>query len=136
LRNSRASEDSAPFFLGFFVGLLRITGKRNSAYPPVGIHTVLQITGSTDTGGGQGGGMLSQIDLSTLQGTTLTTTDGGAYVFPSGYVPALVMFANTALIGELVPLPGTTAPSIGLIGNLSKNFLFPINLPNTNVTAF
>jgi len=111
----------------------------NSSYPPMGPTTIVQVTGITDVGGGQGGSTLSQINLSTLQGTVLTTSGGQPYVIPAGYVPGLVAFANNVLVGNLVPFAGTTSaatPEIGIIGDLSKNFVLPIHLTNTNITIF
>jgi hypothetical protein len=111
----------------------------NSSYPPMGPTTVVQVTGITDVSGGQGGGTFSNINLSTLQGTVLTTTGGQPYVIPAGYVPGLVALGNNALLGNLIPFPGTPSaatPELGLVGDLSKNFVLTINLTNTNVTFF
>jgi hypothetical protein len=102
----------------------------------MGPTRIVQVTGITDVDGGQGGGTLSNIDLNTLQGTILTTTGGQPYVIPAGYVPGPVSLGSNFVGGQLVPFPGTTGPSIGLAGDLSNNFILPINLPNTNVSIF
>jgi predicted SpoU family rRNA methylase len=108
----------------------------NSAYPPLGPTTIVQVTDIADVSGGQGGGTLSNIDLSTLQGTVLTTTGGQPYVIPTGYVPSLAALGSNFAAGELSPFLGISAPSIGFAVDLAKNFILPINLPNTNVTIF
>ena len=117
-------------------GTTNTTPLANSSYPPMGPTRIVQVTGITDVDGGQGGGTLSNIDLNTLQGTILTTTGGQPYVIPAGYVPGPVSFGSNFVGGQLVPFPGTTGPSIGLAGDLSNNFILPINLPNTNVSIF
>jgi hypothetical protein len=118
-------------------GTTNATPLANSSYPPMGPTRILQVTGITDVGGGQGGGTVSNIDLNTLQGTVLTTVGGQPYVIPTGYVPGPVSLGSNFVGGQLVPFPGTTTPpSIGLAGDLSKNFILPINLPNTNVSIF
>jgi predicted SpoU family rRNA methylase len=117
-------------------GTTNTTPLANSSYPPMGPTRIVQVTGITDVDGGQGGGTLSNIDLNTLQGTILTTTGGQPYVIPAGYVPGPVSLGSNFVGGQLVPFPGTTGPSIGLAGDLSNNFILPINLPNTNVSIF
>ena len=117
-------------------GTTNTTPLANSSYPPMGPTRIVQVTGIIDVGGGQGGGTLSNIDLNTLQGTILTTTGGQSYVIPAGYVPGPVSLGSNFVGGQLVPFPGTTGPSIGLAGDLSNNFILPINLPNTNVSIF
>lgn len=122
-----------------FSGTTNTTPLANSAYPTLSPNAVVQITGITDMGGGQGGGTMSQINLSTLQGTPVTTTGGGPYVVPAGYVPGLILLGSNTMPGNLVPFPGDTpsgSPQIGIIGDLSKNFVFSISLTNTSVTPF
>lgn len=110
----------------------------NSDYPPFGLNNVVQIVGITDMGGGQGGGTLNQVNISTLQNTPFTTTGGGPYIIPSGYTVGVVVIGSNVMAGNLLKFvsPLGPGPGIGLAADLSTNFVLPIPLANTNVTLF
>jgi len=95
---------------------------------------VWEVSGITDTGGGYGGGTLKQLDVATLTATSLTTTGGTAYVVPSNNIATLDGFTGTTTaVGQLLPLPPSTAGSIGLVMDTASHLIAPVQFNNSNV---
>jgi hypothetical protein len=126
---------------------LTATPLANSYYEPLAFLTdqasdsVLQIKGITDSSGTFGGGNYYQVDIGTLAATEFTTLGGGAYKIPAGYFGAFIGGeSDNAAIGILLPEAnpqGTAAtPLIGLAGDLTKNFVLPVEITNTNVAEY
>jgi hypothetical protein len=97
---------------------------------------VYEISGITDTSGSYGGGTVELLNVGSLAGTPMTTTDGAAYTLPAGYLISMFGFYNTNIaVGTL--LSRTPAvPEIGTAVDVSKHCILPIALANTNVAAF
>jgi hypothetical protein len=121
---------------------------KNSVYAPLAIISngltddVWQVTGITDTNGGYGGGTANQVNVSNLTDTPFTTTGGGNYVFPAGFLGSLfAISSNDIALGALFNSPavlyGTgTFQEDGIAADLGKSFLYPISLTNTIVMPY
>jgi hypothetical protein len=117
----------------------------NSVYAPLAIvsshltNSVWQATGITDADGGYGGGTANSVNVSNLTDTPFTTTGGGNYVFSTGFTGALFgISSNNIALGILDNAPAVIqgAPNLledGVAADLSKNFLYPVIITNTEV---
>jgi hypothetical protein len=112
----------------------------NSVYAPLAIvsdhltDSVWQVTGITDTDGGYGGGTANSVNVSNLTDTPFTTTGGGDYVFPAGFIGELfAISSNNIALGFLDNFHTTTPQQDGAAADLSKNFLYPVIITNTVV---
>jgi hypothetical protein len=115
----------------------------NSTYETLGLlssqleGSAWRVKGITDTDGGFGGGTVYQTDIGTLADTQMTTTGGGAYTFPTGYIGILDGLSTSGVaVGDFLDLYTTANPKPGDIGvavDLTKNFLYPIKISSTNV---
>ncbi len=119
----------------------------NSVYEPLAIissqltNSVWQVTGITDTNGGYGGGTANVVNVSTLADTPFTTTGGGNYVFPAGFIGGLAaVSSNNTAVGFLVNSPalsnGGTLQEDGVAADLTTDFLLPISITNTEVLPY
>jgi hypothetical protein len=119
----------------------------NSAYEDLGIlstqlsGTTWRVKGISETTGGLGGGTVYLTDVGTLADTVVTTTGGGNYSIPlatnstEGYIGVLLGLSNYGIaVGDLINVGGDTGGlDIGLAVDVTKNFLDPITLANTDV---
>ncbi|MGC1650724.1 MAG: hypothetical protein WA741_33285, partial [Candidatus Sulfotelmatobacter sp.] len=120
----------------------------NSVYAPLAIISsqltdhVWQVTGITDTHGGYGGGTANAVNVSNLTDTPFTTTGGGNYVFSSGFTGALfAISSNNIALGFInnavgVISGGGTLQEDGAAADLTKDFLYPVSLTNTEVVPY
>jgi hypothetical protein len=116
----------------------------NSAYEDLGeLATKLsgvtwRVKGITDTGGGVGGSNVYQTDIETLVDTAMTTTGGGNYTVPTGYIGIIEGISTAGIaIGDFLPEFATTPqPSLGVAVDTTKKFLLPLQLSNTDVEVF
>jgi hypothetical protein len=118
----------------------------DSVYESFGILTneltgsVWQVKGITDTNSGWGGGTVNKVDVSTLASTEFKTTGGAAYVMPTNYLGFLEGFSSdNVAAGTLAHEQAASfpkAPTFGVAADLSEDFLLPIKIANTNVSAF
>ena len=120
----------------------------NSVYAPLAIISsqltdhVWQVTGITDTNGGYGGGTANAVNVSNLTDTPFTTTGGGNYVFSSGFTGALfAISSNNIALGFInnaagVISGGGTLQEDGAAADLTKDFLYPVSLTNTEVLPY
>jgi len=120
----------------------------NSAYSPLAVisshltDSVWQATGITDTNGGYGGGTANSVNVATLADTPFTTTGGGDYVFSPGFVGSFfAISSNNIALGLLdnsaAVIQGTaTLQEQGAAADLTKNFLYPVIITNTNVAPY
>lgn len=118
----------------------------NAVYESFGIlanqqtGSVWLVKGITDTDGGWGGGTVGQVDVSTLASTEFKTTGGVVYKMPANYLGFLEGFsgdniaAGTFLHEQPAEFP--KAATFGVAADLSEDFLLPIKIANTNVSAF
>jgi len=80
--------------------------------------------------------------VATLADTPFTTTGGGDYVFTAGFVGDLfAISSNNIALGFLENAPavdsGTgTLQEQGAAADLTKNFFYPVSLPNTYVAPY
>lgn len=104
--------------------------------------TTWRVKGITETKGGLDGGTFYLTNIGTLADTAVTTTGGGNYSFPlptsttdNGYQGALLGLSNFGVaVGDFLDLSGDSdGPDIGVAIDTTKNFLYPITLPNTDV---
>jgi hypothetical protein len=119
---------------------------KNAVYESFGILTseltgsVWEVEGITDTDGGWGGGTVGHVNVTTLVSTDFKTTGGSAYKMPANYDGFLEGFssdniaAGTLLHEQSANFP--KAATFGVAADLSENFLLPIKIENTNVSAF
>ena len=119
-----------------------------SAYLPLAIisthltDSVWQVTGITDTNGGYGGGTANVVNVSNLTDTPFTTTGGGNYVFPTGFIGGIeAISSNNIAIGVFDNVPavsqGTaTLQEDGVATDLTIDFLYPISITNTYVLPY
>ena len=128
-----------------FSGSSNPTPTANSVYNPLGLDTLLlgngvwQVTGITDTNGGWGGtgNVASQTNVSTLANTPFTSTAGGNYAIPSGYIGDLfALGTNNTGIGLLGSTASASDPELGLAADLDANVIYQISIVNTNVAPF
>ncbi len=103
--------------------------------------SVWQVTGITDTDGGYGGGTANSVNVAGLADTPFTTTGGGNYVFSTGFIGSLfAISSNNIAIGDFFNEPavllGGQLQVEGVAADLSKNFLYPIILTNTEVFPY
>lgn len=120
----------------------------NSIYAPLAIisntlsDSVWQATGITDTNGGYGGGTANVVNVSNLTDTPFTTTGGGNYVFPSGFIGSLfAISSNNIALGFFENAPaviqGTgTLQEFGAAADLTQVFFLPISIQNTYVQPY
>jgi hypothetical protein len=119
---------------------------KNAVYESFGILTseltgsVWQVRGITDTDGGWGGGTVSHVDVSTLVSTDFKTTGGSVYKMPANYDGFLEAFSSDNIAaGTLLHERSASFPkaaTFGVAADLSEDFLLPIEIANTNVSAF
>jgi hypothetical protein len=103
--------------------------------------SVWQVTGITDTDGGYGGGTANTVNVASLADTPFTTTGGGNYVFSTGFIGSLfAISSNNIAIGDFFNEPavilGGPLQVEGVAADLSKNFLYPIAITNTEVFPY
>ena len=119
----------------------------NSVYGALAIisnrlgDSVWQVTGITDTDGGYGGGTANSVNVGTLADTPFTTTGGGNYVFSAGFLGAFsAISSNNIAVGDIENEPavilGGALQVDGVAADLSKNFLYPIVLTNTEIFPY
>jgi hypothetical protein len=116
------------------------TPTANSYYEGLGVDSdilgdgVYQVTGIKETTGGWGGGTMNEVNVSTLADTPFTTTGGGNYVVPTGYIGFLIDLGtgNTA-VGAVEPLQILTAQRYGAAADLTESFLYQVTIKDTNV---
>jgi hypothetical protein len=115
----------------------------NSVYAPLAIvsshltDSVWQATGITDTNGGYGGGTANSVNVSNLTDTPFTTTGGGDYVFSTGFSGELfAISSNNIALGFLFNFHTAPPQEDGAAADLSKNFLYPVSITNTNVMPY
>lgn len=119
---------------------------KNAVYESFGILTseltgsVWQVAGITDTDGGWGGGTVSHVNVITLAGTDFKTTGAGVYKMPANYLGFLEGFSSdNVAAGTLLHEQSASFPKAAMFGvaaDLSEDFLLPIKIANTNVSAF
>jgi hypothetical protein len=145
--------DSAPSYswssVAFQVGgPYTATPLAKSYYGDLGIltrnvgGTTWRVKGITGTKLGFGGGTFYLTDIGTLTDTAVTTTGGGDYSFPlptapmdGGYEGILLGLSNYGVaVGDFLDTSGDTyGLDLGVAIDTTKNFLYPITLPNTDV---
>ena len=103
-------------------------------------NAVFQIQNITETDGGFGGGNIFQVNVGTLAGTEMTTTGGGDYQIPAGYFGLLELpYSQSVAVGDFLPIsnkPSDATPDFGTAGDLIKNFILQVGLPDSNVFAY
>ena len=116
------------------------TSTPNSAYESLGLDSdilgdgVYQVTGIKETTGGWGGGTMNQVDVSTLADTPFTTTGGGDYVVPTGYIGFIFdLGTGKVAVGAVEPVQVLTAQHYGAAADLTKSFFYQVTIKDTNV---
>jgi len=120
----------------------------NSSYGDLGLlstdvaGTAWRVKGITGTSGGFEGGTVYLTDVGTLTDTAVTTKGGGNYSFPAltgpsdtGYTGILLGLSSAGVaVGDFLNTSGdANGPNLGVAIDLSKDFLYPITVTNSDV---
>jgi hypothetical protein len=149
MKVTAASDSTTTTYTGFAIppsDPTKQTEVKNAVYESFGILTselsgsVWQVEGITDTDGGWGGGTVNHVNVTTLAGTEFKTTGGVVYKMPASYLGFLEGFlSDNIAAGALLHEQSASFPksaTFGVAADLSEDFLLPIKLANTNVSAF
>jgi hypothetical protein len=105
--------------------------------PTFGLHSgvMIQVSGITDTGVGQGGGHFNTVNVSTMASTPLVLPGGAVYTIPTGqgFVAPFYAITSTIAAGSLETSVEPDS-EIGLLADLSRHLIVPISIANTDVS--